>query len=84
MLAGDAAFSDNLFFDKNNWDSEVVEAMQIVVSVDIGELGVEADVAEDAQSRVAEVAAFSCHQNDLHEPERSRLRPAAGAESPPH
>ncbi len=45
--------------------------MQFVVGVDIGELGVEAEVAEEAQGFIAEVAALSGHENDLHESEPS-------------
>jgi hypothetical protein len=40
--------------------------MQIVVGVDIGEIGVEAEVVEKAQGLVAEVTALTGHQDDLH------------------
>jgi len=68
--------------NQHDWDPEVVKPIQIVVVGDIGQLGVEAEVAEEAQGFIAEVAAFSGHENDFHEPEPS-LKPAV-AESPPH
>ena len=81
--ASNASFGNDGAVNQHDWDSEVVQTMRLVVGVDIDELGVEAEVAEEAQGFIAEVAALSGHQNDLHEAEPSLPKPAA-AESPLH
>jgi len=40
--------------------------MQFVVGVDVGQVGVEAEVAEEAQGFIAEVAALAGDEDDIH------------------
>ena len=51
--------------DQDDRDAPVVEAEQAVVGVDVGQLGLDAEIAEQAQGVVAEVTALAGDQDDL-------------------
>ena len=65
-VALDTAFSDNAAVDQYNGHAPVVNGVQLVVRVDITELRFDTDGAEGGQSVIAEMAALSGDQNDLH------------------
>ncbi len=46
VSAIDLALGDDGAIDQDDWNAKVVEAVQLVVGVDIGELGVDAELLE--------------------------------------
>lgn len=65
-VPGDAAFGDDGGVNQHDGDAEVIEPVQFIVGVDIGELGVDAKASEEGQGIVAEVAALAGDEDDLH------------------
>jgi hypothetical protein len=70
-FSGDASFSNDDAVSQHDRDSPVIEAEEFVVSVDIRELWIDSEIAEEGQGLVAEVAALPGDQDDLHEAEPS-------------
>ena len=74
-LPVDLAFSNHDAVDQDDRDTEVIEAIELVVGIDIEDVGVEVELLKEAQGLVAEVAALPGDQNDVHvaEPTARRL-----------
>jgi hypothetical protein len=71
LFSGDAAFCGDHSVGQHDWDAPVVQAEELVVGVDIGELGLVAELPEQDQGLIAEVAALAGDQDQLHEAEPS-------------
>jgi hypothetical protein len=70
-FAGDVAFADDQSIGQHDRDAPVVQAKQLVVRVDIGEVGLVAKLSEQGQGLIAEVAALAGDQDQLHKAEPS-------------
>jgi hypothetical protein len=66
LLSGDAAFCDGLAAGQHYGDAPVVQAKEFVVGVDIGELRLDTELAEEGEGLIAEVAVLPGDQDDLH------------------
>jgi hypothetical protein len=67
--ARDFALGDDNSVDQDNRDAPVVKAVELVIRVDIEQLGVEVELLEKGEGLIAQVAALARDQDDLHEPE---------------
>jgi hypothetical protein len=74
LLFGDVSFSNHCVVGEHDGDAPVVEAEELIVGVDVCEGGIDAELAEEGKSLIAEVAALTGDQDDFHEAE-----PSAGA-----
>lgn len=66
LFACDAALADDLIVNQDDGDAEVVEAVQLVVGVNVGQVGRNAELGENSQGLVAEVAALAGYQHHTH------------------
>ena len=66
LAASYAAFGGDAVVDEKDGDTPVVEVVQPVVGVDVSQLGLMAEGAEEAESFVAEVAALPGDQDQPH------------------
>src|SRR6266571_1592669 len=69
LSAGDLALGHDRVVDKDHGHAPVVEAEQMIVSVDVGQLRLDAELAEEAQGLVAQVTAGSGDQDNPHGPQ---------------
>ena len=74
MFAPDPPFGDDGAIDQDAGNAEVVEAMQLIVGVDIGELRLGVQLLEKAQGLVAQVAPLPGHEDDAHQATLTDLR----------
>jgi hypothetical protein len=70
-VAVDTAFGDDATVEKDHRNAPVIEVVQTIVGVDVGELGLKAKLPEEAESLVAQMASLAGHQDQAHR--RSRL-----------
>lgn len=63
MLACDATFSHDALVENHDGDAPVVEIVQAVVGVDVGQLRIMAQGAEEAERVITEVAASARDEN---------------------
>jgi hypothetical protein len=63
VVAIDATFSDYAVVEQDHGDAPVVQHKQVGVGVDIGQLWLEAQVAEEAEGVIAEVAILAGDQD---------------------
>jgi hypothetical protein len=66
LVAINATFSDYAFVEQDHGDAPVVEAEQGGVGVDVGELWLEAQVTEEAEGVITEVAVVAGDQDEIH------------------
>jgi len=64
MLSGDVAFGDRDAVDEHDRHAPVVELKEVIVGVDVGQLRLDAELAEEAQRVIAEVAALARDKDD--------------------
>jgi hypothetical protein len=62
----DASLGDHLAVEQDDRDAPVVEVVQAIVGVDVGQLGFMAKGAEQLQSLVTEMAALTRDQDERH------------------
>lgn len=67
MVAGDVSFGDDTTVEQQHGDAPVVEVVETVIGVDINQLGLQAEVAEEAESVIAQVAALPGDQEQAHD-----------------
>jgi hypothetical protein len=71
VFFSNASFSDDDAINQNNGYAPVVQAEKFFVGIDIGEVGFVAELPEQGQGLVAQVAALPGDQDQLHEAEPS-------------
>src|SRR5260370_24089558 len=78
LFVGDSALGDHRAIDQNHGDAEVVKPVQLVVGVDIMELGLDAQLLQQAQGVLAKVASLSRHEDDVQSGPGTPAQPAVG------
>ena len=66
MIARDATFSDDAIVQQHHGDAPVVEVVEAIVGVDIGQLRLEAKLSEEAESLVAQVTVLTADEDQAH------------------
>src|SRR2546428_366882 len=66
LAASYPAFSGDTVIDEQHGNAPVVEIVQAIIGIDVGELRFVAERAEEAESLAAEVAALTGDQDQPH------------------
>jgi len=66
LLQGDPALSRDTVVDQEHGHAPVVQIVQPVVGIDVGQLRLVAEGPEEGQSLVAEMTALAGHQDKPH------------------
>jgi len=65
-LRGDLALEHNGVIDQDDRDAPVVEAKELVIGVDVNDLGLDVELMKEAERLLTQVAAGSGDQDDPH------------------